>query len=186
MVAIARDGNEHIAQTQEWAVKAKSGQQVHLLLGGHCKVGNINFAHKHLLDPTRKSMQGLTDDDKATSRAKKRLDAAYRDPKNKKLNPKTEGMTRRDKYGKANAKDQNTTIWLSVLPLDTVLEEIADAIVAHDFTVTKDVPVAFSRPCVYFHNAQGAVGLPASGLTINVVPLGTDGTSFALAHIHNH
>lgn len=178
MCDLSRDDKGHLTPTQEWNVIATDGQTVHLLLGGPSPGGPIRFAHKHLLDPSTK----VDDQEKAKRRATKRLDPKYRVQKDKKYGHKPQGMTRQEKYGKANAVGANTTIFLRDLSLPLVLKAIADAILKHDFNTTNDVAVTFSKACVYNHNTQGQIGQATDKVTINVRVLGT--SSYALVHIH--
>jgi len=167
----------HIAPDQEWHVKCTEGTTVYIKMGG----GSNSFAQKHILAPSKK--EGVDDDTKLLRRLWHRVDKAGTHEDNPSKGAKVTGkgiMSRGDKYGSAlsmktrsgNVKDKgdvkNSAICLSLLDLDTVLVDIAKALIAWGGTGTGKVDVKFSKACVKTVDLAGHVTGPVDTVKIEV------------------
>ncbi len=173
MAALKRDTSGHLAADQTFTgVKAVNGKVVSIKLAGPGTHGDIRFAFKHILDPTSKT--GQADDDKLSKRVWHRADKGGSKADNPNPGAKSGGISRGNKYADAmkyNAdltKMANTAIFLSLLPLDTVLAELANALVYHPWnTDTKaKISIEFSKPCIKTANGAGHITGPVNTCTI--------------------
>lgn len=169
----------HIDPEQAWHVKCVDGVEVYMKLGG----GSNSFAHKHILAASKKD--GVSDDTKMLRRIWHRVDHAGARTGNPDAGakPRAAGvMTRDDKYGttlitttrSGNAKPatevKNSVICLSLLDLDTVLVEMAQALRSCAATAHQ-VGVTFSRACVKTVNLAGGVSAATATMKIEFTRL---------------
>jgi hypothetical protein len=175
MATLSRDSGGHLTANQTFTgVKAVNGKVVSIKLagpsaGGH---GDIRFAFKHILDATKKT--GQTDDQKLSKRVWHRADKGGAKSDNPYPGAKSGGISRGNKYATAMKYDstvenmKNTAIYLSLMPLDKMLTEMANALTFHPWgTDTKAaVEIEFSIPCIKTANGAGHITGPVDKCTI--------------------
>ena len=189
MANLKRSGGGHIDFDQTFTgIKAVKGDPIAIKLsgpsaGGH---GDIRFAFKHILDKSRKHAD---DDKKLKNRVWHRVDKAGQRANNPSPGAKSGGLSRGKKYASAlkyndnMSKMANTAIYLNLMDLDTMLKEMANAIVYHDWSGKSDaeVDIEFSKPCIKTANAAGHVTGPVSNMTVVVYKVGP--TAYEMGHL---
>ena len=189
MANLKRSGDGHIEFDQTFTgIKAVKGNAISIKLsgpsaGGH---GDIRFAFKHILDKSRKQAD---DDTKLKNRVWHRVDKAGQRANNPAKGAKAGGLSRSKKYANAlkynddMSKMANTAIYLSLMDLDTLLKEMANAIVYHNWGGRSEdaVEMEFSKPCIKTANASGHVTGPVSNMKVVVYKVGP--TAYELGHL---
>lgn len=189
MATLNRRPDGHIEFEQHFVgIKAVNGKVVAIKLAGPSAAGHgdIRFAFKHILD---KSRRHANDDTKLTNRVWHRVDKGGTRAANPSKGAKQGGMSRGQKYKNALKYNDdlnrmaNTAIYLSLLDLDTVLKEMANAFVYHNWgsATESDVDIEFSKPCIKTSNAAGHVTGPVSNMKVVVYKVGD--LVFELGHL---
>lgn len=199
---IARKEGGHIEKDQEWSIKAAENKTVFIKMAGTNSDGSGNgFAYKHLLSPTSK--EGQTDTDKLKKRVWHRVDkgGVVEDNPDKGAKSEEDGaMSRRDKYGtalklttrrgnpKARESVANSAIMLGMHPLDSVLTEISQALLAKNMSKgdkEAKVEVTFSKPCVKTADATGNVTDAAATIVVraNCTDIAGEKSSYEITHL---
>ena len=189
MADLKRSGSGHIDFDQTFTgIKAVRGNPISIKLagpsaGGH---GDIRFAFKHILDKSRKHAD---DDTKLKNRVWHRVDKGGQRANNPTPGAKAGGLSRGKKYASAlkynddMGKMANTAIYLSLMDLDSLLKEMANAIVYHNWGDSSQAKVdfEFSKPCIKTANASGHITGPVSNMTVEVYKTGP--TAYEMGHL---
>jgi hypothetical protein len=180
---LKRSSTGHIDPDQAWHVKSVGGSTVYIKMGG----GSNSFAHKHILASSKQD--GVDDDTKMRRRLWHRVDKGGTHADNPDKGAKKTGtgvMSRGDKYGKAltmatNKGDpKSTVICLSMLDLDTVLVDIANALEKWDGK-SANVAIAFSKPCVKTVDLAGNVTPATNAVKVQVHAI--HGGGYEITHL---